>query len=329
MHSASYVFGSEGVINQTGGWNSGVAFLFGLLSVQWTMTSYDATGHISEEVQHAAVAAPSAIFVAVIGTGLIGWLLNIVLVLCSGPFENLPGRSGLAFLEILHLRVGRAGALFLWAWVCLTGFFVGQTALQSCSRMFYAFSRDHGFPDRGFFGRLTKNRVPLNAVWLVVLLSILAGLLDLASPVAAQAIFALAAMALDISYIVPIFCRRLFRNHPEVHFKPGPFYMGDGPLGWITNVICILWAMFITIILAFPTVRPVTKRNMNYASIITLGVLFGSFVWYFASARKHYHGPASNLGPSHASHDDKSNKGRDESGEYLRMRSPKTQLQQV
>ena len=37
MHPAKYVFGSEGVINQTGGWNTGLAFLFGLLSVQWTV----------------------------------------------------------------------------------------------------------------------------------------------------------------------------------------------------------------------------------------------------------------------------------------------------
>lgn len=39
---------------------------------------------ISEEVKRAAYAAPSAIFIAVIGTGIIGWLFNIVLVLCSG-----------------------------------------------------------------------------------------------------------------------------------------------------------------------------------------------------------------------------------------------------
>ena len=39
MHSASYVFGSEGIVNQTGGWNTGIAFLFGLLSVQWTVSS--------------------------------------------------------------------------------------------------------------------------------------------------------------------------------------------------------------------------------------------------------------------------------------------------
>ena len=38
MHAASYVFGSAGIINQTGGWNDGIAFLFGLLSVQWTVS---------------------------------------------------------------------------------------------------------------------------------------------------------------------------------------------------------------------------------------------------------------------------------------------------
>ena len=38
MHSAAFVFGSEGVINNTVGWNTGIAFLFGLLSVQWTVS---------------------------------------------------------------------------------------------------------------------------------------------------------------------------------------------------------------------------------------------------------------------------------------------------
>ena len=38
MHPAGYVFGSGGIVNQTGGWNTGIAFLFGLLSVQWTVS---------------------------------------------------------------------------------------------------------------------------------------------------------------------------------------------------------------------------------------------------------------------------------------------------
>jgi hypothetical protein len=36
-------------------------------------------------------------------------------------------------------------------------------------------------------------------------LSIIPGFLDLASPIAANAIFALTAIALDLSYIIPIF----------------------------------------------------------------------------------------------------------------------------
>ncbi|EPT00062.1 hypothetical protein FOMPIDRAFT_1163529 [Fomitopsis schrenkii] len=296
MHPASYVFGSAGIMNQTGGWNTGLSFLFGLLSVQWTVKDYDATAHISEEVKRAAYAAPSAIFIAVTGTGLIGWILNIVMVLCSGSLDNLrDSASGSAFLEIMALRIGKPGALFLWSFVCLTAFFVCQTALQACSRTVYAFSRDHALPDRGYFGQVTPwTKTPLRAVWFTTFFSILPGLLDLASPIAAQAIFALCAIALDSSYIIPIILRRLYRNHPEVHFIPGPFYMGDGLLGWAANLTCIFWTMFVCVIFCIPTQLPVTKTNMNYASVITVGVIFLSGVWYVCSAHRHYKGPSSN-----------------------------------
>lgn len=303
MHPASYVFGSAGIVNQTGGWNTGIAFLFGLLSVQWTMTDYDATAHISEEVHRAAYAAPSAIFIAVIGTGLIGWLLNIVMILCSGPLENLPGPSGSAFLQIMVDRMGRTGALILWVPVCLTAFFVVQTALQATSRTVYAFSRDNGLPDRGYFGKNSSaTDTPLRAVWLSTFIGILPGLLDLASPVAANAIFSLTAMALDLSYIIPIFLRRIYYNHPEISFKPGPFYLGNGILGNFCNWLCIFWTLFICVIFSLPTVLPVTKDNMNYASAITGGVVILSSLWYIIAGHKHYHGPQSNL------HDDSENK---------------------
>jgi len=292
MHSASYVFGSAGLINQTGGWNTGLAFLFGLLSVQWTMTDYDATAHISEEVKRAAYAAPSAIFIAVIGTGFSGWLFNIVLILCSGPLADLPGPSGNAVLQIMYLRMGKAGALVLWTFVCATAFFVVQTALQAVSRMMYAFSRDNGLPDRGYFGKVSEStKTPLRSVWLATISSILPGLLDLASPIAANAIFSLTAMALDLSYIIPIALRRLYQNHPEVMFKPGPFYMGDGLLGLLCNTTCIIWTLFVTVIFSLPTILPVTAQNMNYASVITVGVVILSFVWYALGAHRYYEGP--------------------------------------
>lgn len=200
-------------------------------------------------------------------------------------------------------RIGKTGALILWvggtsyrlweldcwaSWkvpVCMTAFFVVQTALQATSRTVYAFSRDHGtclrsrlmnlpvqnilgLPDRGFFGKNSNTTgTPLRAVWLSTCMGILPGLLDLASPIAANAIFSLTAMALDTSYIIPIFLRRIYHNHPEVNFKPGPFYLGNGFLGNLCNWMCILWTLFICIIFSLPTILPVTKENMNYASV--------------------------------------------------------------
>ncbi|KAK0463256.1 uncharacterized protein EV420DRAFT_1523507 [Desarmillaria tabescens] len=103
-------------------------------------------------------------------------------------------------------------------------------------------------------------------------------------------------MALDLSYIIPIFLRRVFQNHPEVMFKPGPFYMGDGFLGAAMNWTCILWTIFVCVIFSFPTVKPITKENMNYTSVITISVMVLAFAWYIVDGHRHYHGPQSNLG---------------------------------
>lgn len=46
-HDASYVFTH---VEPASGWSPvGFSFLFGFLSVSWTMTDYDATAHITEE----------------------------------------------------------------------------------------------------------------------------------------------------------------------------------------------------------------------------------------------------------------------------------------
>lgn len=155
------------------------------------MTDYDATAHITEEVKRASFAAPVAIFVAVAGTGIFGWVLNIVLVMCSGDInvDNLGGRSDLIVANILYRNLGRVGFGIVWAIICVTAFSVVLTALQATSRTVFSFSRDGGLPDDGFFARLSPNKVPVYAVWVVIVCSILLGLLDFVSVVALNAIF--------------------------------------------------------------------------------------------------------------------------------------------
>jgi amino acid transporter len=48
-HSASYVFKDVPETTLSGWTPKGFSFLFGFLSVSWTMTDYDATAHITEE----------------------------------------------------------------------------------------------------------------------------------------------------------------------------------------------------------------------------------------------------------------------------------------
>ena len=44
-----------------------------------------------------------------------------------------------------------------------------------------------------------------------------------------------------------------------------------------------------------PTIYPVTALNMNYSSIITVGVMLLAGLWYLVSARHYYDGPRTTL----------------------------------
>ncbi|GAA5895631.1 hypothetical protein JCM8208_005285 [Rhodotorula glutinis] len=290
-NSASYVFTHN--INGSGWSSDGLSFLLGLLSVTWTMTDYDATAHISEEVKRASFAAPAAIWIAVIGTGIAGFVYNIVFVLCAGDMADTAdfGVSGYAPAQILWQNVPRPLFYILWAFICFVAFQVVATATHANARSFHAFSRDRGMPDRGFFSRLAPNKIPINAVWLVLFISALMGLLVFASTIAVNAIFALAAMGMDSSYLFSIVACMIWRNHPEVMFKPGPFHLGWGVLGWSVRIIAVFWTCFIVVLLALPQIIPVVSDNMNYASAVTGGVVLLSTGWFFIGGRKHYKGP--------------------------------------
>lgn len=83
-HDATYVFT---YIEADSGWSStGFSFLLGFLSVSWTMTDYDATAHITEEINEPEIKAPWAISMAMLFTYVGGFLFNIVLVYCMGAY---------------------------------------------------------------------------------------------------------------------------------------------------------------------------------------------------------------------------------------------------
>lgn len=254
---------------------------------------------MSEDIARASVAAPVAIFVAIVGTGLFGLFLNIAMVYSSGGLDlnntdDMPG--GLMFAEILRVRATKVGFLIIWPFIMAVAWFVIQTSLQASSRSFYAFSRDGGLPDKKFFARINKKTgQTVNAVWLVVFFCVLIICLAFGSRVAVEAVFSLSALGMDLSYLIPIVARQIFQDHPEVQFQPGPFYLGHGWFSYLVNGTAIVWTLFEVTVLCFPTKKHFTAQDFNYSWVIMWGVLIIAMVWYASFAWKTYHGPISSL----------------------------------
>lgn len=285
--SAKWVFTE---VTDGSGWGSrGFSFLLGFLSVAWTMTDYDGTTHMSEETHDAAIRGPVAIRMAVLVSGLVGWMLTITFCFCMKDFEGVMSTStGLPVAQIFLNAGGRTGGTVMWFFVILVQFFTGCSAMLANARMAYAFARDEAFPFSGFWSKVNHlTQTPINAVWLVVVFCSCLNLIGIGSTLTIVAIFNITAPALDLSYIAVIVAHRVYES--RVQFIEGPYTLGR----WSkpVNAIAVSWVCFISVVLFFPTIKPVTATNMNYAICVAGFIALFSMSWWYIGARKKYTGP--------------------------------------
>ncbi|KAI9707102.1 MAG: hypothetical protein M1836_000062 [Candelina mexicana] len=281
--SAKWVFTH---VTDGSGWGSkGFSFLLGFLSVAWTMTDYDGTTHMSEETHDAAIRGPVAIKTAVLVSGVTGWMLTITFCFCLSDFDGIVhSPTGLPAAQIFLNAGGRVGGTVMWFWVILIQFFTGCSAMLADTRMAYAFARDDALPFSNFWSRVNPyTHTPVNAVWLVVLFSIVLDCIGIGSTQTVVSIFNITAPALDLSYIAVILARIVYEK--RVQFIEGPFTLGKW--GRPTNIVAIAWVSFISVVLFFPTVKPVTASNMNYAAAVAAFIAVFSLSWWWIGARKY------------------------------------------
>ncbi|KAK5167607.1 polyamine transporter tpo5 [Saxophila tyrrhenica] len=283
-HTAKYVFTD---IHNVSGWTpNGWSFLFGFLSVSWTMTDYDATAHITEEIREPEIKAPWAISLAMLFTYVVGWLFTIVLCFCMGDVDHILGsKIAQPVAQIFFDVLGKSGGIVfsLCAFVIIK--FVTFTAMQALGRTVFAFSRDRLVPFSNVWTKiLPLTGTPILAVWISVCFCIAINLIGLGSYTAILGVFNVCAIALDWSYCIPIFCKLVFGT-----FTPGPWHLGK--FSWAINVWACIWTFFVSIIFIMPTIMPVTPANMNYAIVYLAGILAFSTIYWYVRGRKFYTGP--------------------------------------
>ncbi|KAK0730983.1 amino acid permease 2 [Lasiosphaeris hirsuta] len=283
-HTFEYAFTD---FRPTSGWSPpGFAFLFGCLTPAWIMTSADSTARIAEEAKDPARIVPKAIANATTFTYFIGFIFNLVLVLCMGnPLDLVNSPSGQPVAQLFFNAMGRGPAIFF----TLCGFFVMNLVaipgIQSGSRTIFALARDDLLPFSNVWRRISKrSQTPIAAVWIYAALEIAVNLLGLASDTAISAVFNVCTVALNLSYVIPIVCKMMYGR-----FERGPWHLGR----WSTavNAVAVVWNGFMTVIFFFPTKLPVTPENMNYAIIVFTFVLLFSVGFWFTHGRHYYTGP--------------------------------------
>ncbi|EAT89475.1 hypothetical protein SNOG_02744 [Parastagonospora nodorum SN15] len=244
---------------------------------------------MSEETHDAAIRGPVAIRAAILVSGVVGWMLTVTFCFCMSDYEAIMATpTGLPVAQIFFNAGGRTGGTIMWFFVMLVQFFTGCSAMLANARMAWAFSRDAAFPFSGFWSKVNRyTHTPVNAVWLVVAFCSCLDLIGIGSTLTITAIFNITAPALDISYIAVIIAHRWYEG--QVQFHPGPYTMGK----WSkpVNAIAVTWVIFISVVLFFPTAKPVKASNMNYAICVAGFIGLFSTVWWYAGARKTYVGP--------------------------------------
>ncbi|KAL4889387.1 amino acid/polyamine transporter I [Aspergillus ambiguus] len=272
------------------GWPDGWSFCIGLLQAAYGLSASGMVTSMCEEVHKPAIQVPKALVAGVVvnfGAGLF-LLVPITFILPDvAMLANLP--SGQPVPTIIKSATGNsAGAFCLLIPLLALGVICGVGCVTAASRCTWAFARDGAIPGSAYFKKVnTRLGVPLNAMLLGIAVEILLGLIYFGSTAAFNAFSGVGVILLTLSYASPVAVSLLLRRRRDV--KHAAFNLGK--LGAFCNVVCLAWTLLAIPLFCMPTFRTVTLETMNYASVVFVGIVAISALWYWIWGYRNYAGP--------------------------------------
>jgi len=229
--------------------------------------------------------------VGVLGTEILGWLMYIAISFATYSVPDvLRSKLALPIGDVFLNVLGKKGTLALWWSIAILQFLCGCSQTIDASRVVFAFSRDNALPGSRWWKVVNRyTQTPVNAVWLVIFLSAICGLLSF-SVAAFNSLASASVIGLYVSYVTPIYFRI---TDGRDKLQPGPFHLGrwSRPIG----TIAVAWVAFMVVMLLFPYSQTVGPQTTNYAVVIIMSVfLFATGSWLF-SARHWFTGPVPNV----------------------------------
>ncbi len=272
------------------------------------MTLIDQYGLLAEEIKDAGETLPKAIMWSVYLSSALGLVMLLTICFTIGDLNTvLASSTGQPFIQIYYNATQNyPGTNFMVAIpiILLTCACIAEIA--TASRQLWSFARDKGPPFSTALARVTTPHfstitfqtpakttpqikptwnIPLNAVLLSFLVTVLLSLINIGSSVALNAIFSLTTASMLNSYMLSIGCILLKRIRRE----PLPSCQWSlGRYGGAVNAAAIAFVAPVYVFMFFPAVTPVVPSSMNWGIVIYGGMVVGATGYYWGGGRRSY-----------------------------------------
>jgi amino acid transporter len=253
---------------------------------------------VAEETVGAEQAAAKGIWQSVASSALIGWFVLLAFLFAATNVDavNEGFGSSIAVFTSAEMNQNWAEAILLIA--CIGQFFCGMACVTSCSRTFFAFSRDRAVPGWQLWSRVSAAGVPAMAVlgscglaFLIVLPALFASD-TFVPPVAFFAVTAIGTIGLYMAYVAPVYLRwRAGDSFEPRSWTLGPRYK------WI-NLVAVVFVcvMFVILMLPYSSLGVPWEDDFdwsffNYTPLVVGVVLAGTWLAWVLGAKDRYKGP--------------------------------------
>jgi amino acid transporter len=301
--SVDFVFTET--INNSGfageGTGGGMFWLYvlplGFLLTMYTVTGYDASAHVAEETHEAEISAARGIWQSVFYSALIGWVVLLAITFAASDVAAVNEGGGTS-LAIFANALSPTAAELVILISTIGQFFCGMACVTSCSRTFFAFSRDRAVPGWRIWSAVNHKRVPVAAVVgvcafaLIITLPALVNVGDTGIPVAFFAVVSIAVIGLYIAYVIPVYLRLRAGDN----FKPGAWNLG-AKYRWMCT-LSVVWVAICTVIFCLPFTPAAVYfgddfdwKAVNYAPLMVGGMFIAVGIWWLVSAKNTFKGP--------------------------------------
>ncbi|KAJ5509868.1 amino acid/polyamine transporter I [Penicillium expansum] len=275
--------------NDTGYSSNTFVFLSGMLNGAFAVGTPDCVTHIAEEIPEAGKNLPKVLACQVAVGFFTAISYMVAMFYAINDLEAIFQANSICPLgDIYRQATGSdGGTLGLLIVIILPIICATIGCYITAGRTLYSLARDDATPFAGRIGTISgKWKSPLYSTLACGVISTCMGAIYIGSLAAFNAFVGSFVLLTTVSFLLAIL-PHLITGRKNI--TPGPFWMGKA--GFLVNAVSCAYIVVFLVIYCFPYAMPTSAAEMNYTSLITVGLTVLVAIWWFVHGRKNFVGP--------------------------------------